>query len=45
MPPLESLPKPAWSPGRKLGLLTLRLYLVIAVSLVVVKIVQLSLAH
>ena len=45
MPPLESLPKPAWSPGRKLGMLTLRLYLVIAVSLVIVKIVQLSLAH
>jgi len=45
MPPLESLARPAWSPGRKLGLLTLRLYLVIAVSLVIVKIVQLSLAH
>jgi len=45
MPPLESLARPAWSPGRKLGLLTLRLYLVIAVSLVIVKIVQLSLGH
>jgi Natural resistance-associated macrophage protein len=45
MPPLESLAKPSWSPGRKLGLLTLRLYLVIAVSLVIVKIVQLSLGH
>jgi hypothetical protein len=44
MPPLESLPRPAWSPGRKLGLLTLRLYLVIAISLVIVKIVQLALA-
>jgi hypothetical protein len=45
MPPLESLSRPAWSPGRKLGMITLRLYLVIAVSLVIVKIVQLSLAH
>ena len=45
MPPLASLPKPVWSPGRKLGMITLRLYLVIAVSLVIVKIVQLSLAH
>ncbi len=45
MPPLAELPRPAWSPGRKLGMLTLRLYLVVAVSLVIVKIVQLSLAH
>jgi len=45
MPPLAALPKPVWSPGRKLGMLTLRLYLVIAVSLVIVKIVQLSLGH
>ncbi|HUY47697.1 MAG TPA: NRAMP family divalent metal transporter [Streptosporangiaceae bacterium] len=45
MPPLAELPRPAWSPGRKLGMITLRLYLVIAVSLVIVKIIQLSLAH
>jgi hypothetical protein len=45
MPPLAELPRPVWSPGRKLGMITLRLYLVIAVSLVIVKIVQLSLGH
>ncbi|MGP7996230.1 MAG: NRAMP family divalent metal transporter [Streptosporangiaceae bacterium] len=45
MPPLAELARPAWSPGRKLGMITLRLYLVVAVSLVIVKIVQLSLAH
>jgi Mn2+/Fe2+ NRAMP family transporter len=45
MPPLSSLPRPVWSPGRKLGMLTLRLYLIVAISLVIVKIVQLSLAH
>jgi NRAMP (natural resistance-associated macrophage protein)-like metal ion transporter len=45
MPPLASLPRPAWSPGRKLGMITLRLYLVIAVSLVIVRVVQLSVGH
>jgi hypothetical protein len=45
MPPLALLPRPAWSPGRKLGMITLRLYLVIAISLVIVKIVQLAVAH
>ena len=45
MPPLSELPRPAWSPGRRLGMLTLRCYLVIAVGLVVVKIVELSAAH
>jgi len=45
MPALSELPRPRWSPGRRLGLLALRGYLVVAVGLVVVKIVELSLAH
>jgi len=45
MPPLSELRRPAWSTGRKLGMVTLRCYLFGAVSLVIVKIVQLSLAH
>ena len=45
MPPLSGLPRPRWSPGRRLGMLALRGYLVVAVGLVVVKIVELSVAH
>jgi Mn2+/Fe2+ NRAMP family transporter len=45
MPPLSELSRPRWSAGRRLGLLALRGYLVVAVGLVVVKIVELSLAH
>jgi hypothetical protein len=45
MPPLSELPRPRWSPGRRLGMLTLRCYLVVAVGLVVVKIVELAGAH
>jgi Mn2+/Fe2+ NRAMP family transporter len=45
MPPLSDLPRPRWSPGRRLGMLTLRCYLVVAVGLVVVKIVELAGAH
>jgi hypothetical protein len=45
MPPLSELGKPAWSAGRKIGMITLRAYLVIAVSLVIVKVIQLSLGH
>jgi Mn2+/Fe2+ NRAMP family transporter len=45
MPPLAELPRPRWSPGRRFAMLTLRLYLVVAVGLVVVKIVELSAAH
>ncbi|MDH6108436.1 hypothetical protein P3T36_003920 [Kitasatospora sp. MAP12-15] len=40
-PALETLPKPQFSPLRKAGLLTLRGYLLIAVILVIVKVVQL----
>jgi Mn2+/Fe2+ NRAMP family transporter len=45
MPPLASLSKPVWSMPRKIGMLTLRGYLVIALLLVVVKIIQLALGH
>jgi Mn2+/Fe2+ NRAMP family transporter len=42
MPPLALLERPAWSPGRKAGMLLLRGYLVVAVVLLVVKTVQLG---
>ncbi len=45
MPPLAELTKPAWSVTRTIGMLTLRLYLVVAVILLVVKVVQLALGH
>jgi Mn2+/Fe2+ NRAMP family transporter len=45
MPPLSELPRPRWSPGRRAGMLALRCYLVVAVALVVVKIVELSVVH
>ncbi|KAA2254468.1 divalent metal cation transporter [Solihabitans fulvus] len=43
-PALDTLDRPAFSPLRKAGLLTLRGYLVIAVVLVAVKVTQLALA-
>lgn len=42
MPPLATLPKAAWSPMQKVGMATLRGYLLVAVIMLVVKIVQLS---
>ena len=42
MPPLQTLPKPVWSAARKGGMLALRGYLVVAVLLLVVKVVQLA---
>jgi hypothetical protein len=42
MPPLAKLTKPTWSTTRTIGMLTLRLYLVIAVILLVVKVIQLA---
>jgi NRAMP (natural resistance-associated macrophage protein)-like metal ion transporter len=43
MPPLAELPRPVWSTSRKIGMYTLRTYLVVAVLLLVVKVVQLAL--
>jgi len=45
MPKLASLPKPVWSTARKVGMLTLRGYLVVALLLVVVKVIQLAIGH
>jgi NRAMP (natural resistance-associated macrophage protein)-like metal ion transporter len=45
MPPLSTLPKPVWSLATKAGMITLRGYLVIAVLLLVVKVVQLAGGH
>lgn len=45
MPPLAELTKPVWSLTRKVGIFTLRLYLVVAVILMVIKVVQLALGH
>jgi NRAMP (natural resistance-associated macrophage protein)-like metal ion transporter len=42
MPPLALLERPAWSPGRKAGMLLLRGYLVVAMVLLVVKSVQIA---
>ncbi|GAC1698791.1 MAG: Nramp family divalent metal transporter [Candidatus Limnocylindrales bacterium] len=44
MPPLEELPQPIWSVGRRLAMLALRGYLVIAALLLIVKIGQLAFA-
>jgi len=44
MSPLAELSRPAWSPRHRAGMIGLRLYLLIAVGLVVVKIVQLAVA-
>jgi hypothetical protein len=45
MPPLEKLTKPVWSLTRKVGMLMLRAYLVIAVILLIVKVIQLATGH
>jgi hypothetical protein len=45
MPPLAMLSKPVMSTGRKVGLTILRSYLAIAMILVVVKLIQMALAH
>jgi Mn2+/Fe2+ NRAMP family transporter len=45
MPPLAELTRPAWSLTRKIGMLTLRAYLLIAVIMLVIKTVQLALGH
>jgi Mn2+/Fe2+ NRAMP family transporter len=45
MPPLALLRRPAMSAGRKIGMSALRLYLAVAMILVVIKIAQLALGH
>jgi NRAMP (natural resistance-associated macrophage protein)-like metal ion transporter len=45
MPPLALLQRPAMSSGRKIGMSALRLYLAVAMILVILKIVQLALGH
>jgi Mn2+/Fe2+ NRAMP family transporter len=45
MPPLALLQRPAWSPGRRLGMISLRCYLAGAVALIIVKIIQLAAGH
>ena len=45
MPPLAELTKPAWSMTRKIGMFTMRVYLLIAVILMVVKVIQLAIGH
>ncbi len=45
MAPLETLPRPVWSTARKVGMLILRVYLIIAMVMLIVKVVQLALIH
>ena len=45
MPPLAELTRPVWSTTRKIGMFTLRAYLLIAVILLVVKVIQLAVGH
>ena len=45
MPPLAELTRPVWSTSRKIGMLTLRIYLIIAVVLMVMKVLQLAVGH
>jgi len=45
MPALNLLERPAMSTGRKLGMSALRLYLAVAMILVVVRIIQLAIGH
>jgi hypothetical protein len=45
MPPLATLRRPAMSTGRKIGVSALRLYLAVAMILVIVRIVQLAVGY
>jgi len=45
MPPLALLSRPSMSAGRKIGMSALRLYLAVAMILVIIKIVQLAIGH
>jgi hypothetical protein len=45
MPPLALLARPTMSAGRKVAMSALRLYLAVAMILVVVKVAELAAAH
>jgi Mn2+/Fe2+ NRAMP family transporter len=45
MPPLETLTRPVMATGRKIGMGALRSYLLVAMILVIVKIVEVALGH
>jgi hypothetical protein len=45
MPPLNLLHRPVMSAGRKIGMSALRLYLAVAMILVIIRIVQLAMGH
>jgi hypothetical protein len=45
MPPLALLQRPAMSAGRKIGMSALRLYLAVAMVLVIIKIIQLAIGR
>ena len=45
MPPLALLHRPVMSSSRKIGMSALRLYLAVAMILVIIKIVQLAIGH
>jgi hypothetical protein len=45
MPPLTLLDRPVMSTGRKIGMSALRLYLLVAMVLVIVRIVELAIGH
>jgi hypothetical protein len=45
MPPLSELSRPAMSTSRKIGMGALRTYLVVAMILVIIKLVQVALGH
>jgi hypothetical protein len=45
MPPLALLDRPVMSTGRKIGMSALRLYLAVAMILVIIRIVQLATGH
>ena len=45
MPPLELLERPVWSRTRKVGMITLRGYLVIAVLMLIVRAIEVGLGH
>jgi Mn2+/Fe2+ NRAMP family transporter len=45
MPPLSGLPRPRWSLTRRVGMVTLRGYLIVAAILLVVRVLQLATGH